>query len=59
MNTTASMTLISTTREYPACRFCTWLIFTWCIKHQADVPADFMNKKNQCEFFEDGMDAKR
>ena len=53
------MTLISTTREYPACRFCTWLIFRWCIKHQADVPADFLNKKNQCEFFEDGMDAKR
>ena len=47
--------LISTTSDYPACRYCTWLILTWCIKHQAEVPADFLNKKNECGYFKDGL----
>jgi len=48
--------LINSTRDYPACRYCTWLIFRWCIQHEAEVPADFLNKRNECKFFKDGLD---
>jgi hypothetical protein len=55
MSRQIGVTLISTTSEYPACRYCTWLVFTWCVKHEAEVPRDFLSKKNECELFEDGM----